>query len=200
MKNKEKTKKSLLKKWWFWLIVVIVAIAILGNKDSADKPNGKNQSNVAGDVNSEDQTKGTTEEIYNVGDSFESGKLGIVIEAVEEKTEFVSDNQFIENVTTEGKFIAVTAKLTNNDKEARTFSSTQFKLIDDKERTFEALTSAELMMMLGDNNLFLESCNPGMSRTGIFVFEVPSDVESYSIEVASGVGFAAGEKATVKLK
>jgi Domain of unknown function (DUF4352) len=200
MRNKEKKKKSLLKRWWVWVIAVVVLIGIFAPKDDKDKSTSANSNNTANDTNKESKDKKEDEKIYNIGDSFESGKLGVAINSVEEKTEFTSDNQFIKNVTTEGKFVAVTAKLTNNDKEARTFSSTQFKLIDDKDRTFETLTSAELMMILGDQNLFLESCNPGMSRSGVFVFEIPSDVESYSIEVASGVGFAAGEKATVKLK
>lgn len=200
MKNKEKTKKSILKRWWFWLIIVIIAFSAFSKDNSDDKTTDANSSNVASDSASGEEVKESEEEVYKIGDSFESGNLGVIVESVEEKTEFISDNQFIQNVTTDGKFVAVTAKLTNNDKEARTFSSTQFKLIDDKDRKFETLTSSELMMILGDQNLFLESCNPGMSRTGVFVFEVPSDVESYSIEVASGVGFAAGEKVTVKLK
>lgn len=56
------------------------------------------------------------------------------------------------------------------------------------------------MMILGDKSLFLESCNPGMSRTGTFVFEVPEDVESYSLKVGSGTGFAAKTSEIVKLK
>ena len=200
MRNKEKKKKGLLKRWWFWLIAVIVVVGILAPKEDKDKNTSANAENTVSDSSNESEDKKEEEKVYNIGDSFESGKLGVAINSVEEKMEFTSDNQFIQNVTTEGKFVAVTAKLTNNDKEARTFSSTQFKLIDDKGRTFETLTSAELMMILGDQNLFLESCNPGMSRTGVFVFEVPSDVESYSIDVASGVGFAASGKETVKLK
>lgn len=204
MKNKEKNKKSIFKKWWFWLIAIFVVIGILGS-DGDEKDNAQSIDTSANNVTTEAQENAETveeekEAIYNIGDSFNSGDIGVVIESVEEKTEFESGNQFINNVTTEGKFVAVTAKLTNNDKKSRTFSSTQFKLIDDQGREFETLTSGELMMILGDNNLFLESCNPGMSRTGIFVFEVPSDINSYSIEIASGVGFAAGKTVTVKLK
>lgn len=206
MKNKE--KKSLLKRWWFWVIAIIIIAGIFAPKDENNIATTTNAENTAS--KSEDKQEEAKEEVkeevkeeeklYNIGDSFETGKLGVVINSVEEKTEFASDNQFIQGVTTEGKFVVVTAQLTNNDTEARTFSSSQFKLKDDKDRSFEALTSAELMMILGDQNLFLESCNPGMSRSGVFVFEVPSDVESYSIEVSSGFGFAGLEKETVKLK
>jgi hypothetical protein len=55
--------------------------------------------------------------------------------------------------------------------------------------------------MIGDDKeLFLEDCNPWMSRTGTLVFEVPADTATYNLAVDSGVAFAAGETETVKLK
>lgn len=140
------------------------------------------------------------EEIHQVGEGFESGELGIVINSVEEKTKLGSGNQFIDDVTTEGKFIVVGAKISNNDKESRTLSSMMFKLRDDQDRKFEASSDFEVMMILDDNNLFLEEVNPGMSRTGIFVFEVPADIVEYDLEVGSGIGFAAKSSEIVKLK
>lgn len=140
------------------------------------------------------------ETIYMIGDSFTAGELGVVIDSVEEKDGFTSSNQFIKDVTTEGKFIVVTAKITNNDKTARTISSMQFRLIDNQDREFDASNDMEIMMVLDDKNLFLEEVNPGMSRTGIFAFEVPTDVTEYSLEVDSGIGFAAKSSQKVKLK
>ena len=195
--REKKQKKPLFKRWWFWMIVIIIGIGALGSNGD-DKNLEADKTVVAQDSNKEELEQ--KEVIYTIGDSFVSGNLGVVVEDVEEKKEFKSDNQFIKNVTTEGKFITVTAKLTNNDKESRTFSSTQFKIIDDQDREFETLTSADLMMILGDKYLFLESCNPGMSRTGVFVFEVPEDIESYSLKVSSGTGFAAKTSEIVKLK
>ncbi len=195
----KKEKKPIFKRWWFWVIVVIVIVGSRGGSDKKGKEDPKS-TEVSQSEQKEDKKDKKKEEIYKVGDSFETGKLGAKILEVEEKEEFKSDNEFIDSVKTEGKFIAVTAELTNNDEKARMFSSTQFKIIDDKDREFETLTSAELMMILDDKNLFLEECNPGMSRTGIFVFEVPKDVESYSLKVYSGVGTASKGAVTVKLK
>lgn len=213
--QKIKVKKPIYKKWWFWVLIVFIGVGIFGGGDNEkdspkaevaskqDKENNKKE--VSAEEDPKEEAKEIIEEIeeeviYQIGDSFESGKLGVAVEAVEEKTSFTSTNQFVSDVTTEGKFIAVTAKLTNNDKESRTFSSTQFKIIDDQGREFGTLTSMDLMLILGDKDMFLESCNPGMSRTGIFVFEVPEDLESYSLKVGSGVGFASKTSETVKLK
>lgn len=186
------------------IIIVVVLLAIIGSMFGGDDdtPNDEQSKTVLSQNKEPAKTAEPVEaeKLYEVGESFDTGKLGVEVLEVEERTEFKSDNQFIDSVTTEGKFIAVKAKLTNNDTEARTFSSSMFKIIDEQDRTFETLTDANLMMILDDDNLFFESCNPGMSRTGIFVFEVPDGVESYYLEVLSGTGFAAKTSAKVKLK
>ena len=198
----EKKKKPLFKRWWFWVLVIVIIGTIGsggGDKDKPKETSSTKQSANGTDVKSDDNEE-VEEPIYQIGDPFETGDLGVTVLEVDEKTEFKSDNQFIDDVTTEGKFIAVKAKITNNDTKARTFSSTMFKIIDDEGREFETLTDTNLMMILGDDDLFLESCNPGMSKTGVFVFEVPGDIESYSLKVYSGTALAAKTSATVKLK
>lgn len=190
------------------LILVLIGTigGALGGGDEELKPSGGSDATQTADVTDtkskevEEEPAEVEEEIYQIGDAFTSGDLGFVIDSVEEKDKFTSDNQFIKDVTTEGKFISVTAKITNNDSKARTISSMQFKLIDNQDREFEASNTMELMMILDDKNLFLEEVNPGMSRTGIFVFEVPTDIEEYSLQVGSGIGFAAGSSVKVKLK
>lgn len=208
---KIKQKKPIYKKWWFWVIVVMV-IGIVGssgedepvdnqpvdNQAEAQEQGKDTEKTTEKKTEKETETEEETEAVYVIGDIFNVGKLGVKILEVEEKKEFVSDNMFIDDITTDGKFIAVTAELTNNDKEAVTFTNSLFKLIDDQDREFEAHTDAGLMTILGDSYLFLESCNPGMSKTGIFVFEVPADVEQYHLLVREKM--FGGEKGTVKLK
>lgn len=203
---KIKQKKPIYKKWWFWVIVVMV-IGIVGssgedepvdNQPEAQEQGEDTEKTTEKETEKETETEEETEAVYVIGDIFDVGKLGVKILEVEEKKEFVSDNMFIDDITTDGKFIAVTAELTNNDKEAVTFTNSLFKLIDDQDREFEAHTDAGLMTILGDSYLFLESCNPGMSKTGIFVFEVPADVEQYHLLVREKM--FGGEKGTVKLK
>lgn len=198
----EKKKKPLFKRWWFWVLAIVIIGAI--GSSGGDKETPKETSSAKQSVNEtdtgSDDNKDAEQTIYQIGDSFETGDLDVTVLEVKERTEFKSDNQFIDAVTTQGKFIAVKAKITNNDTKARTLSSAMFKIIDDEGREFETLTNANLMMILGDDNLFLESCNPGMSRTGIFVFEVPEDIGTYSLKVYSGTALAAKTSTIVKLK
>lgn len=53
---------------------------------------------------------------------------------------------------------------------------------------------------MADGNLFLEEVNPGLSREGQIVFEIPASVENYSLEVSSGLGWSGGEVKSVTLK
>lgn len=197
----EKVKKPFFKKWWFWVIVVVIALGAIGSGGSGDdKKTADTSGKPAASDSTKKEEKKAEEKIYNVGESLDVGKFGIVINKCSEQKEFKSGNQYMKNVTTEGKFIVVEAKITNNDSDSRTIDTEMFKVVDDKNREFKVYSKAELMMILGDKYLFLESVNPGMSRTGTFVFEVPADVTAYSLKVYPGIGFKTGTPQTVKLK
>lgn len=189
-----KEKKPIYKRVWFWILVVIIVGAI-GSQMGDGAPSTTEAATVSA---TEAQTEAETEALYAVGDEVTAGGIGVVVNSVEERESFESDNQFIDAVTTDGKFIVVDATLTNNASDAKTFSSMMFKIVDEQGRNFEALTDANLMMILEDQNLFLESVNPGMSRTGVFVFEVPADVEAYSLEISGGL--LSGSKTVIRLK
>lgn len=190
-----KVKKPIYKRAWFWILMLLLAVAVFGSLGGDDTPNSASTGTTG---TTEAAAAEETEAVYSIGDTVEVGDIGIAVNSVEEQTELVSDNQFIENITTDGKLIVVDATITNNGNEAETFHSSMFKIIDDQERTFEPLTDASLFTILGDRNLFLESVNPGMSRSGLFVFEVPADVETYSLKMAGGL--FSGDKVVVRLK
>ena len=62
------------------------------------------------------------------------------------------------------------------------------------------MVDGDIMMLLGDSNLFLEDVNLGLSRNGKIVFDLPNDVKSYSLEVSSGIGWSGVKTTTIKLK
>lgn len=194
-----KEKKPIYKRTWFLVIVGLIVIGSIGNQMSGGNKTAATeavQQTTAAAAPATTEAK--TEAAYGIGDVAEAGTISVVVNNAEERESFESDNQFIDDVTTDGKFIAVEATISNNDKEAKTFHSSMFKIVDDQGREFQTLTDMNLMLILDKQNLFLESVNPGMSRTGVFVFEVPADVESYSLEVSGGM--FSGKKVLVKLK
>ena len=99
-----------------------------------------------------------------------------------------------------GKLIVVNVTVKNNDKESRMVDGSMFTIVDNQGRKFSTLDNFELATILEDEYILLDSINPGMSLTGTFVFEVPSDIEDYTLRVASGVGFTFGIYETINLK
>ncbi|WP_066248528.1 DUF4352 domain-containing protein [Neobacillus drentensis] len=137
---------------------------------------------------------------YKVGNKFKVGDFEYVITSIKEDRVIKSDNQFIKNKETQGKFAIIDFTVMNLDKEARMVDSSLFLIKDSKDREYEPMVDGDIMMLLGDSNLFLEDVNPGLSRKGKIVFELPTDVKSYSLEVSSGVGWSGGKYKTIKLK
>jgi RNA polymerase subunit RPABC4/transcription elongation factor Spt4 len=200
-----KMSKSIFKRWWFWLLIVIVLIAIANSggdskKSDSTEPAPSATVSKAPDKEPTKAPEAPKEKVFNVGDSFDVGKLSITVVGVQEQKEIKSNNSYIESVKTEGKFIVVDAKIVNNDSESRTLDTSMFKVIDTGNREFDVISKAEVMMIIGDKYLFLETLNPGLSRTGTLVFEVPADVTAYSLKTYPGVWFKTGKPVTVKLK
>ena len=140
------------------------------------------------------------EQNFSIGDSVTVGKFEFMVNTSEEMTEIASGNEFIDNITTEGKFIVVNVTVKNNDTESRMVDGSMFTIVDNQGRKFSTLDDLELVTILENEYIFLDSINPGMSLTGTFVFEVPSDIEDYTLRVASGVGFTFGIYETINLK
>lgn len=140
------------------------------------------------------------EQNFSIGDSVTVGKFEFMVNTSEEMTEIASGNEFIDNITTEGKFIVVNVTVKNNDTESRMVDGSMFTIVDNQGRKFSTLDDLELVTILENEYIFLDSINPGMSLTGTFVFEVPSDIEDYTLQVSSGVGFTFGKYETINLK
>jgi Domain of unknown function (DUF4352) len=202
MAKEGRERKPIWKRWWFWLlIIIIIGIASCGGGDedtdtTTDQATEETTEEGKEPAKEEDKPK---EEVMSIGQPATVGKFEYVIKGSSETNKFESGNQFIEDKTTTGKFIIVDYSVKNLDKEARMIDSELFR-IKSGENEFEPMVDSDIMMILGDKNLFLEEVNPQMSREGQVVFEVPADLATYDLQVSSGVGWSGGESKTVKLK
>ena len=175
-----KEKKPFYKKTWFLVIAGLIILSqLFGGNNSKEKPE-TNKTALEESVKKE-PVKEEPKEEPKVGDKLIVGDAEIIAKKVFEKTEYKSNNQFIKNVKTKGKFVQVNLEITNKGNESKMFHRSRFKLIDDKNREFDPSDNFELLSIV-DSNLFLKDVNPDMSIDGKLVFEVPADVESYSLE------------------
>lgn len=197
------------------ILIIFGAIIILGVigsmmdseeeqvKNDVDKSVTSNvKANPADDKEEEKkEEEKPVETLYTVGDLVEVGNLSYNVLNVESTNEIASDNQFIESAKTNGQFIIIEIEAFNNDKETRMVDSNMFKMADDQGREFEPTSDIDVMMALdGAMDFFLQDINPGLSKTGKLVFELPADATSYSLEVSSGFGWSGGEYEVIKLK
>ncbi len=82
------------------------------------------------------------------------------------------------------KFVVVDMSITNTTNAPFTFFPDDgFRLIDDKNRQF---TTYEDTIGKTQNYLNVRELSPGITETGILVYEIPQDSTSYSIVVGKG--------------
>ncbi|MGM7637143.1 DUF4352 domain-containing protein [Bacillus sp. Hm123] len=182
---------------------ILIAIGVIGSlgEDKSASEDGESQTLATEEKVNEKDTKDKESKTFNVGDEVKVGELAYKVTNVTATNEIKSDNQFIESAKTDGQFILVDIEAVNNDKKARMVDSNMFKVKDNSGREFEPTSDSEVMMAVeGAMDFFLQDINPGISKKGKVVFELPQDSSSYSLEVSSGFGWSGGEYEKIKLK
>lgn len=137
-------------------------------------------------VNPEDgetgDKKGEPQQIIekNVGEDVELATLKIKINSVAEK-QAISDSFGDSTNSSEGsKFIVLNTTVTNITNEGFDFDSNGIKVTDDQGRKFDPFDDT-----IGGikNYLEMRDLQPSISETGMMVYQVPSDAESYSMDI-----------------
>lgn len=79
------------------------------------------------------------------------------------------------------KYLLINITVENNDKESRLIAP--FKLVDENNAEYDTEPSAEIY--LGDKAFIFSSLNPGVSKTGTLIFDVPT-THTYKLLVKGG--------------
>lgn len=213
---KEKVKKPFYKKWWVWLIAIIIIGNLVngGGEEETASTDTKNEATEASTEPAKKEEPAKIEEAkkeepkkeevkaFGIGEKATIADVSFTVTAVQETNTIESGNEFIENATTEGKFIIADVSIENGQKEALTINSSFFKIKTDDETEYEAVTDGEVIMAMGDNmgDFFLEQINPGLSKSGKVVFEVPADLDLTKAVLHCQTGFWGTETIDIKLK
>lgn len=181
------------------VFIVIGVIGSMGGKDEEKTSSAPSKKVTASET--KENKKKTESKIYKVGDLVKVGKLAYKVSKVSATSEIKSDNEFIKSAKTDGQFIMISIEAFNKDKKARMVDSTMFKIKDDQGREFDPTNDSEVMMVADEAmEFFLQDINPGVSKKGLMIFELPKDSAHYSLEVSSGFGWAGGKYEKIKLK
>jgi hypothetical protein len=182
-----------LKKFLGFIAVALIVVGVLNSLESYNHPTATSAPVIKNEVTQpKQQSDGRIDaKDYAIGEKVAADKLVYTINKVE-------TTQKIGNKTSEGKFVIVNASVLNNDKEPRMITSTVFEITDEKDRKFRTTDDMNVAFKVGDTIMY-KDLNPGLSKTGNIVFEVPADATRLKLKVASGVLLAGGQYQVIDL-
>lgn len=130
---------------------------------------------------------------YTIGDNVTVGEVRwIILSAVDEGQTVVSDNQFVDDLTTPGKFIRLTFEMENLSKDMITYGG--IELVDNQDRTFKSSSDAYSHIADEVRCPFIENLNPNLPKQCQLLFEVPANAEGLHVKVGDLNMFGAEEQ------
>ena len=103
-----------------------------------------------------------------------------VIEAVDLGKTLKSDNEFVKDKTTSGRFVKLRFELENLSKDMLTFAG--LDLVDDQNRTFKASSDA-FQFIATEETCILENLNPNVAKSCTAIYEVPANAAGIQAQV-----------------
>ena len=125
------------------------------------------------------QTETPKETIYSMNQDIEVDYITYKITKAETFTE-MGTSMF--NKETEGKFVKVYLRLTNNAQETKQIFTPRFKIEDSKGRKYDRISDD--MMYIADYLEFGKQLQPGLGTSGAIVFELPKDSENLKLVIS----------------
>ena len=174
-------KKSWYKRWWAITLFAIIGLVILANLFGGNNTSNSSSSDNGG-------IKATPEEAktYSIGDSIQAGDFTWKITKSSTATEIGEDLMgtfFGEKA--DGIFIILDVEVTNTGKSAQYLMDSYLKLVDDQGREFSPDSAAAIYIKPTGSALMFEQVNPGITKKGKIVFDVPAGLKVADIRISS---------------
>ncbi|MFE4201982.1 DUF4352 domain-containing protein [Aneurinibacillus aneurinilyticus] len=195
-------KKPIYKRWWFWLLALIVVFAAIGS--NGEEKTQQAEQSTAQPTNSQPKEAAapaekpkaeTPAKTYKVGEAVQVDNFTYTVSGTSNKKQI--GNEYL-NKKTENTFLVIDVAIKNGDKEARMMDTSLFKLKDANGTEYDPMAEAD-MYVNGDSPLFLANVNPGLTKKGKVVFELPTDAKGLQLVVSSGLGFSGGKTELINL-
>ncbi|WP_169945285.1 DUF4352 domain-containing protein [Microbispora sp. H11081] len=119
-----------------------------------------------------------------LGDVVKDGKFAFKVTKIEKGLSQVGEGFTVSKA--QGQYVLIHLTVKNIGDEAQMFSDSAQKLIDARDRTFDA-DSGAAALGLKNSNAFLNTINPGNAVNGILLFDVPEDVKLKAVELHDSI-------------
>ncbi|OUC77263.1 DUF4352 domain-containing protein [Gordonia lacunae] len=188
------------KKKWPWviggllvLLIIVIAATSGGGSDESSNTAESGNSNSS-EAGGSDGAPDGEESAPGLNTKVRDGKFEFVVTGVEPGLTSVGDNPYLTEQA-QGQFVIVSMTVTNTSNEPKSFSPSDQKLFDNKRRSFEPSSTAQIALGGSDIPVW-DNINPGNAVEVKVVYDMPKDAVPASIELHDSV-FSDGVKVTL---
>lgn len=180
------------------LVLLVGCVALLGGGggeegDSAQDSEPKEKEKDKGKGSPSQQEAAPV----SIGEPATAGDVQWTVTSAERVGELVREGPTPKLTKTEqGSFVTVDLDFTNNGSDPVTLVNNSLRLLDSEGRESNPKSDA-LTYIPEDRRILLEGVNPGITRQGRVIFEVPPDASGFQLEAGDTQAF--GEEAYVDL-
>jgi hypothetical protein len=150
-----------------------------------------------GDAKKGESKQKGAEETVSIGEVATAGDVQWVVTDAQRLNELVEEGPSPRPKTEQGSFVVVDFDFTNNGSDPVTLDNASVTLLDSEGRESRPKTDATFYIP-ENRRLLLENVNPGLTRQGRIIFDVPPDATGFELQVGDTNPFA-GEDAAVDL-
>ena len=156
---------------------LLTGMVAIGTATLAGCSGSSDDSSASGDGGESEEDE-ETETTHQIGDTFTVGEGDRAIEyTVNGATTYEAIGGEFSQEEPDGIFLVVQLELTNQADESFSISSSAFSVRDSEGRTFDPDTGAGVYLSTDDRiegeAISFDQLNPGLSKSGVLVFDVP---------------------------
>jgi len=183
--NEGKQKKKGL---WWKVLLGLFALAIVGSAlgDSEEPSTTGGTQAPAQEVAQTETTRPTPTTVavkkYGIGDAITVGEVTWVIKSAEKKDIIPPRDNYSKPAKPKGVFVVVSLNAELVGKESGSISGSQLKVVDSKNRKFEATDDYQSRENAGDSIIY-EQVNPNVPIDGTVVFDIAKDSADLALEI-----------------
>lgn len=167
----------------FITLSIVILLLIFSFSLSCNGSSDNKSSTVKEEETTETVIKGSKEDPYSKNEIVLVEEVQWKLLEVENLGNTLEDpNGFLEDKKSTGSFIKIRFSVKNTGTKAKTLTS--LKIVDKKEREF---TSYPAFGYVEDNDelFLLDNINPGIEKTYVDIYEIPTDAEGLMLEITS---------------
>lgn len=182
--TKSKEKKPWYKTTPAIIVFIIVGLAIIGSFSGNDESTTTQQAIT--DSQAQQNTAPAPEPVvpttYSLGEPVQAGDFQWTIKSVTKESEIGERfGDTLVGETADGVFLIFDVEVKNTANSAKYLQDDFLKLVDNQGRAFSASTAS---LYLGDESFLFDEINPGITKKGKVVFDVPEDIQVVDIRIS----------------